>query len=137
MLFSFDDEYLLKDYFNLTKTRDEILSPKEGLILGNMFSDEYKPYKNYRPSEIKINSEKERELLKIRELSFAVNDLNLKLDLEPNNDKLYKLFKMYAGELEMCISKYNKKYNPLEVCDDIKDNYTWYKGPWPWEGMNV
>ena len=102
-----------------------------------MFSDEYEPYKNYRPSEIKINSEKERELLKIRELSFAVNDLNLKLDLEPNNDKLYKLFKMYAGELEMCISKYNKKYNPLEVCDDIKDNYTWYKGPWPWEGMNV
>ena len=94
MLFSFDDEYLLKDYFNLTKTRDEILSPKEGLILGNMFSDEYEPYKNYRPSEIKINSEKERELLKIRELSFAVNDLNLKLDLEPNNDKLYKLFKM-------------------------------------------
>lgn len=137
MLFSFDDEYLLKDYFNLTKTRDEILSPKEGLILGNMFSDEYEPYKNYRPSEIKINSEKERELLKIRELSFAVNDLNLKLDLEPNNDKLYKLFKMYASELEMCISKYNKKYNPLEVCDDIKDNYTWYKGPWPWEGMNV
>ena len=59
MLFSFDDEYLLKDYFNLTKTRDEILSPKEGLILGNMFSDEYEPYKNYRPSEIKINSETE------------------------------------------------------------------------------
>ena len=50
MLFSFDDEYLLKDYFNLTKTRDEILSPKEGLILGNMFSDEYEPYKNYRHS---------------------------------------------------------------------------------------
>lgn len=137
MLFSFDDEYLLKDYFNLTKTRDEVLSPKEGLILGNMFSDEYEPYKNYRPSEIKVNSEKERELLKIRELSIAVNDLNLKLDLEPNNDKLYKLFKMYAGELEMCIGKYNKKYNPLEVCDNIKDNYTWYKGPWPWEGMNV
>ena len=85
----------------------------------------------------KEREEIQRELLKIRELSIAVNDLNLKLDLEPNNDKLYKLFKMYAGELEMCISKYNKKYNPLEVCDDIKDNYTWYKGPWPWEGMNV
>lgn len=137
MLFSFDDEYLLKDYFNLNKIRDDVNGPKEGLILGNMFNDEYEPYKNYKPCEIRVNNEKERDLLRIRELSFAVNDLNLKLDLEPNNDKLYKLFKMYASELEMSISKYNKKYNSLEVSDDIKDNYTWYKGPWPWEGMNV
>lgn len=134
MLINFDNDLILKDYFNLTNDRNNVLSPKEGLTIGNMFYDEYEPYKNYKPSEIKVYSDKERELLKIRQLCFAVNDLNLALDLDPKNEKLFRLFKNYNEELNKLTKLYNDKYDVLNLCDDVKNSYTWYKSPWPWEG---
>ena len=38
MLFSVNNEDVLKRYFNLEK-KNNLLEPKEGLILGNMFFD--------------------------------------------------------------------------------------------------
>lgn len=134
MLFSVDNDYLFKDYFNLNDRPDSILSPKEGLILGNLYYDEYEPYKNYKPKEIKASNSREELLLEIRELSFAINDLNLSLDLEPNNKELYVLFKKYVKELNELTEKYSLEYEPLEICKDLKNNYSWYKSPWPWEG---
>ena len=134
MLFSIEDDYLLNDFFNMPNKKDGIMSPKEGQMNGNMFYDEYVPYKNYMPKEVIITSEKEKELQKIRELSFAVNDLNLALDVNPKDIRLYNLFKEYALELNERVKSYSKKYDVLEVCDDINGAYTWFKSPWPWEG---
>ena len=92
MLFTVnDDTNLFNDYFNVGNdgmngannfnkptSISEILTPKQGLNLGNLFASEYDRYKDYRPRELRARSEKERALLEIRELSFAVNDLNLK-----------------------------------------------------------
>lgn len=138
MLFSFDNNDILRDYFNLSNPEkvhnDVIAKPNEGLILGNIFLDEYVPYKNYKPAVLKMNSEKERDLLKIRELSFFINDLNLKLDLDSNNKKLYDLFKMSNEKLKGLVKEYEAKYQVIELCDDLMGKYTWLKGPWPWEG---
>ena len=68
-----------------------------------MFLDEYVPYKNYKPYKIKPTCEKDAMLLKIREYCFAIDDLNLKLDLEPNNKKLYDLFKVYNERLKVLV----------------------------------
>ena len=68
MLFSVNNEDVLKRYFNLEK-KNNLLEPKEGLILGNMFFDMYEPYKNYKPRELVATTEKEKLMLKIRELS--------------------------------------------------------------------
>lgn len=133
MLFSIDNDYIFNDYFNMPNKKDGVLSPKEGQKLGNMFVDEYVPYKNYVPKDTEVKTEKERDLQKIRELAFAVNDLNLALDVDPSNKKLYSLFKMYAEELDEKCKNYSKKYDVLEVIDDVKGTYTWYKNPWPWE----
>ena len=43
MLFNLENEDMFKKYFNLD--RDEVLNPDEGLVLGNLFLDEYIPYK--------------------------------------------------------------------------------------------
>lgn len=137
MLFNIDDD-IFHDYFNLNKRKKDILDPKEALILGNSFMDEYVPYKNYKPYEIKASSEKEKCLLKIRELSFILNDLNLKLDLEPNNHETYDLFKSYNEELNKMVDYYSKKYDVLELCKEESDSYSWINSPWPWEGnINV
>lgn len=137
-----DDTNLFNDYFNLKnepenlqkpKSTNDLLTPKQGLNLGNMFASEYDRYKNYRPRELKASNMQEAELLKIRELSFAVNDLNLKLDVDPNNQEYFVIFKKYAKELNKLIQEYSEKYNVLELCLDTKNEYTWHKNPWPWE----
>ena len=147
MLFTVnDDTNLFNDYFNIgndlnnnsingtnpTNTSD-ILTPKQGLNLGNLFASEYDRYKNYRPRELKASSNQEQELLEIRELAFAINDLNLKLDVEPDNREYFNLFKEYAKELDVRVREYSNKYDVLEVCYDLKNEFTWYKNPWPWE----
>lgn len=144
MLFTVDNnEDFYNDYFNLNNSNinnsynmnnSNVLLPRDGLEMGNLFKDEYKPYKNYKPGKIKADSKQEAELLDIYALAFTVNDLNLKLDIEPNNIELFRLFKKYAKELDQKVRDYSEKYEPLEVCLDTNDKYTWYESPWPWEG---
>lgn len=129
MLFTVDNN---NDYFNLNNSN--VLPAKDGFEMGNMFKDEYDSYKNYKPKELNPKSNQEADLLEISALSFAVNDLNLKLDIEPNNMELFRLFKKYAKELDQKVRDYSEKYESLEVCLDTDDKYTWYESPWPWEG---
>lgn len=143
MLFTVDnnDDYF-NDYFNLSNSNvnnpydmnnSNVLSPKDGLEIGNLFRNEYDEYKNYKPRKLKPKNNQEADLYEIRALAFAVNDLNLKLDVDPNNTELFNLFKKYAKDLDQKVRVYSEKYDPLEVCLDTKDKYTWYKNPWPWE----
>jgi len=133
MLFTVNDDSLFNDFFNISNDYNNVLDPKEGLTLGNMFKDEYIPYKNYKPRLLSSNNERDRELLLIRQLCFAVIDLNLKLDTDPNNRDLFNLFKKYNKELNERIENYSLKYNVLDLNYDTKDKYTWYQNPWPWE----
>lgn len=130
------------EYFNLPMNKinvmmdrpQNIVDPSTGLSLGNMYKDEYKPYKNYTQKRRSANTEKGEMLLKIQELDFALNDLNLKLDVDPNNMELYKLFKNYALELKSLCDEYSRKYEVLELIKDVNGQYTWINNPWPWDG---
>lgn len=133
MLFNLENDDFFNEYFNLDR---EVSTPEEGLIMGNMFIDEYIPYKNYKPYKVKPKTEEEALLMKIREFCFAVDDLNLKLDLDPNNKKLFNLFKTYNEKLKMLTKEYEEKYQVLTLDCDNKDRYTWFTGKWPWEGDN-
>ena len=126
------------EYFNMPKydipKSDDVLDPAMGLSLGNMYKDEYKPYKNLKQVKLMATSEHDKMLLKIQELDFALNDLQLKLDVDPDNRDLYELFKTYALELKKLCEEYAKRYQPLELIKDTNGSYTWYKNPWPWDG---
>jgi len=132
-----DNDYLLKDIFNLEKKAEEVLNPKEGLRIGNLFYNLYQPYKHYEPRELVARDEKEVIMLKIQELSFAINDLVLYLDLNPNNEEMIHLFRQCSTELKRVCEIYVEKYGPLLIEEDLKDGFNWYKGPWPWEGKDV
>ena len=120
MLFSVNNEDVLKRYFNLEK-KNNLLEPKEGLILGNMFFDMYEPYKNYKPRELVATTEKEKLMLKIRELSHAVADLNLYLDLCPDDRDVYELFKKYV-HIHLCHVIYTKSDSIKNITDKLKKN---------------
>jgi len=115
----------------------EVLSPKEGLTIGNLFFDLYRPYKNYKPRELTAHSEKDKLVLKMQELGFAINDLCLYLTMYPDDKKCYDYYKECIIEYGEVRKEYVEKYGPLGVSEDLKGSYEWYQGPWPWEGHNV
>lgn len=119
------------------KPDNNLYNPKEGFIKGNMFKNEYDPYKNYSPCELNANDEKGELVLKIYEYDFALNDLSLYLDLHPDDESIYRLFKKYTDEQKSCVDLYEAKFGPLELNHSEYSNYMWEKGPWPFEGGNV
>ena len=59
--------------------------PYEGLIKGNLFKNLYEPYKDYKPSRIDANNERTALLYQIMQYKFAIIELNLYLDNNPNS----------------------------------------------------
>ncbi len=130
----FDDNIgfisLTTDFLDNDKT--SVLSSHEGFIKGNMFENEYKGYKNYEVKCPKAKTEREAYLYKIMELDFAINDLNLYLDLHPKDSKIYNDFKKYVEELKKIEKEYEEKYGPLKLMDTTGQSYNWNEYL-PWE----
>jgi len=112
---------------------NKILDPMEGFLRGNMFKDEYLPYKNLTYFKLTPKTEKEKMLYKIMALSFAINDLNLYLDLHPDKKEVFDLFKKYVAEKEKLSKEYERIYGPLEITGTTGSKYNWIDSPWPWE----
>lgn len=136
MFINIDENYLLNSLLGPEST-NEVLSPEEGMIIGNLFYNTYEPYKHYLPPKLVAYSEQEQLLLKIQALDFAVNDLGLYLDLYPQDQMMYEKYRRYASELKKACDIYGEKYEALEIGNDLKESYTWNKGPWPWEDYHV
>lgn len=115
-----------------------LFTPSDGYNNGNMFSNLYSQYKNYRPAQLSGNTEKEKMLLEIGRLSFAAHDLNLYLDLYLNDESMLTLFNDYRKSADELISQYEAKYGPLNVNSNSLENgpFKWINGPWPWEDIN-
>lgn len=107
----------------------------EGFIKGNMFVKEYKPYKNYQIKNLKITSDQDAMLKKLMAYNFAFNDLNLYLDIYPEDKEALELFKKYIEEYKKLKKEYASMYGPLTLMQDKYENYEWLKNPWPWEKM--
>lgn len=110
-----------------------VLSPMEGFLRGNMFKDEYEPYKNLTYFKLNPSNDKERLLYQVMAYSFAINDLNLYLDLHPDNKGMLDLFKKYVKEEKELCNEYVNKYGPLEVNEVKGQKFDWINSPWPWE----
>ena len=106
--------------------------PEEALERGNLFPSLYDQYRDYKPYEIGVKTPREKSLLEIQKLDFAINDLNLYLDLNPFDKEAYSLFKKYVEECVRKKKEYSSIYGPLTI-DNITDEYEWASGIWPWE----
>lgn len=123
-----------KFYTTPTSTNGRLVTPEEGLQRGNMWKEEYVPYKGLTYEKVIPTNEKEMMLFKIMEMEFAVNDLNLYLDLHPEDSEIYEKFKEYTTTCIRLKDEYAKKYGPLTLSETVENNsYEWMKNPWPWE----
>lgn len=127
----FDLGMLTKDDFTFNKTYD-VLNPEEGFLRGNMYKNEFKPYKNYTYRKISPVGKRNQLLFEIMQYDFAINDLNLVLDLHPDDERLLDLFKKYVAILCEKELEYVKLYGPLQVMEADGKTFNWISEPWPW-----
>ncbi len=123
--------------YNQSSNNKKILDPYNGFVRGNMFSDLYNGYKLNKPLDITPLNEQADMLTYIDSLCFALIDLNLYLDLYPNDSKIIELFNSYRVEKDEITKEYESKYGPLTLNSDSlnKAPWAWDNMPWPWEGV--
>ena len=131
--------YQSNEYFRNTTTpnmmNQELNSPEEAYNKGNLFSNLYDGYKDYKPVELKATNEKDALYLELSRYAFAAHELNLYLDLHPEDKSMLALFNDYRMRANQLMMEYEKNYGPLTVSSDYMENsFTWQEDKWPWEG---
>ena len=131
-------DYLYRNNTN-NMNNQNLFNPKEGFIKGNMFTNLYSEYKNYKPQMLNPKSEQERMLYELDSISFAAHELNLYLDMHPEDQSMVTLFNDYRRKLEELTKNYESMYGPLTVNSNEMENktFSWVNTTWPWEGSDV
>lgn len=123
------------NFKNEPSINNNLETPITGFQKGNMFKNLYDPYKNYDYGKLKPKNEKEERLYDILKLKFALTDLDLYLDIYPNNEAYINIYNKYLTEEKKLSEEYEKKYGPLTLDDEnLKNKWEWIEAPWPWEG---
>lgn len=119
---------------NQITTNRNLTTPYDGFIRGNMFNNLYNQYKFYRPMKLVPNSEQAELLLNVDQLTFASHEINLYLDINPNDREMINLFNQYQDMANNAIKKYEEKYGPLTInYTDSTNVFRWQNDNWPWE----
>ena len=125
----YDDTSILNGYMN---NNLDLFNPYEGYLAGNAFKNQYIPYKNNKVARVSINNEQEEMLFNISEYSFMMHDMNLYLDIYPNDREALDKFNEYRNKANELITKYERKYGPLMVKSSDTDNSFNWVSKWPW-----
>ena len=118
-----------------SSTASSLTNPDIGFKRGNMFNNQYEEYKGYMPASLNPTGAQEKELNTLRELKFALVDLDLYLDTHPNDNETINIYNTYLNEEKRLCSEYERKYGPLTLDSPYLLNRTWLwsEGKWPWE----
>lgn len=130
-----------QNYFHpfLTSQRNQSTNPKlfepdEAFMLGNLFKDLYMTYKGFSNYCIQSMSQREKSLLAVQIYSFVAHEINLYLDIYPDNKKMIELYQQYASKAKEAAEAYEKQFGPLTVQNSSTQiPFEWVQGPWPWE----
>ena len=114
---------------------NNLFNPYEGFIRGNMFPNLYDPYKNQKPFPIQPANEQAEMLTNLDALGFAMIDLNLYLDVNPDDRSAIDLYNQYRNQKEKLMNEYQSKYGPILLSSQALNTYPWAwdNRPWPWE----
>ena len=120
---------------NTTMNTPPLFTPQIGFNNGNLFSNLYSQYRDYKPTTLNGLNEKTNLLLDISRMGFAAHDLNLYLDNYPNDVTMIMLFNDYKNKSDKLIQEYESKYGPLTISGLISNQspFSWENDAWPWE----
>lgn len=113
----------------------QLFDPYQGFIRGNMYPNLYNSYK-VNPIDIKPANKQAELLTYLDSLCFALIDINLYLDVYPEDRDMINLFNQYRKELNRIENEYQSQYGPITTSSNANEKYPfiWINSPWPWEG---
>lgn len=130
------NNYNYYDTFNSPYIPVELYGAYEGYLKGNMFKNLYEQYKNYKPANITPKTEKEQDMFNLNQIGFALHDINLYLDVNPNDSQMLNSFTKYKDLYNELFTQFESKYGP--ICVNKVNNqipFEWEKTTFPWEVM--
>lgn len=132
--YNYENNNYNQPLYTKNENPNSVLDPYNGLIRGNLFPTLYNEYK-VRPADLQPSNEKMQQLIMIDALGFAKIDINLYLDVYPNDRDMIELFNQYSIESDRLIEDYESKYGPIFVDGNARNAYpwSWNNEPWPWE----
>ena len=87
---------------------------------------------------LKAKNEKDALFLELSRYAFAAHELNLYLDLHPEDTSMLTLFNDYRERANRLAQAYESKYGPLPISSNSgTTNFLWHSQNWPWEGYHV
>lgn len=103
----------------------------EGFSKGNMDQDLYNPYRNYKPILLNKND----PAIMAKAYWFAITDLQLYLDVHPDDMATKELFNKYVEEFHRLEKQVESKDGPITVASNYNLTPTWvWQKNWPFEG---
>jgi len=130
----FNNTFMNMNNNNMINNND-LADPKTGFERGNLFNNLYDSYKNYKYRELKASNQREELLYNILKHNFALTELNLYLDVNPNDRNMINLYNRYLDAKKQLCDMYEQNYGPLTL-DGLNmgtNNWNWNLSPWPWE----
>lgn len=114
---------------------NKLFGSYEGYMNGNMFTNLYKPYKNYKSFKIVPKTEEEELMINLDQIQFAMHDLNLYLDVYPDDQEMMIKFIEYRNKYNELLDEYQKRYSALNVCDPNINNvpFAWENEKFSWD----
>lgn len=133
--YNYENNNYNQPLFTKNENPNVLYDPYNGFIRGNIFPTLYNDYK-VDPIMLQATDEEMQLRLMLDALCFAKVDLNLYLDIYPNDKDMIDLFKKYTEEANKVLSDYESKYGPIFVDSNANMGYPWAwdNSPWPWEG---
>lgn len=86
-------------------------------------------------TECSSDKVREKMIMKIRELDFAIVELGLYLDTHPEDQRALCMHREYCKMVKDLKDKYQKVYGPLSIYYPC-NKWRWLEEPWPWERGN-
>lgn len=128
---TFNETFMDQSQIN---NNNNLYGPYEGFLKGNLFKNLYEQYKKYKPASLKFNSLKEEALFNLNQIGFAMHELNLYLDVYPNNNNALNTFLNYKNMYNDLLKNYEEKYGPINV-SSVNGNtpFSWVNTSFPWE----
>ena len=113
-----------------------IFGPYEGYVKGNLYSNLYDPYKNYKALQLNPRNQYDEDILNLNQMQFASHEINLLLDNYPNDTNMLNLYNNYKENYLNMLQQFETKYGPTMVSSNFlnKTPWAWDNEPWPWEG---
>ena len=120
-----------------TQNNPKLFESDEAFMLGNLFKELYMTYKGFTNYCIQSNNQRQKSLLEVQIYGFVAHEINLFLDIYPDNQRMIDLYVEYANKAREATIAFEEQFGPLTVSDSSNEYpFQWVQGPWPWEYQN-